>query len=228
MPAPRDRLYAAAIRDAGLPDLFNPFRDRDATCDTRSAARIRRDNLRHYFAALDALTAEGPRDLWLAEAPGATGTRRTGIPLVDERELALANAAYPLSHPLQRATKGALPAGTTTGQAIWAEITRSGYLPVLWNVLLHHPERRIAGRLTNRPPRTGDVRHFTPLVRDAYTRWCRAAPEHPAPRVIAIGKFAERAARDLELPNVHYVRHPAQGGLTAFREGMRLLYPPAS
>ena len=81
----------------------------------------------------------------MAEAPGATDARRTGIPLVDERELGLANAHYAIAPPLERVTDGALPAGTATGQAIWREIQRTGYRPVLWNVLLHHPERRAAG-----------------------------------------------------------------------------------
>ena len=227
MPAPPpDPLLAAATRRTTLPALFNPFRRRDPACDGPHGARRRRDNLARYFAALDALPA-GPRDLWLAEAPGATGTRRTGIPLVDERELALANAHYAISPPLERVTVGALPAGTSTGQAIWAEIARTGYRPVLWNVLLHHPERRVDGRLTNRPPRVGEVRHFTPLIRAAYERWCRGRPDDPPPRVIAIGRFAERAALSLKLPGVTYVRHPAQGGLRDFRAAMAAAYADA-
>ena len=219
---PRDPLLAAATRRTGLPDLFNPFRERDPARDAPYAARRRRDNLAHYFAALDRLG--GPRDLWLAEAPGATGTRRTGIPLVDERELGRANAHYAIDPPLERASVGELPAATSTGRAIWAEIQRTGYRPVLWNVLLHHPERRVGGRLTNRPPRVAEVRAFSPLIGAAYERWCAGAPGGPPPRVIAIGKVAERAARTLRLPGVTYVRHPAQGGLRAFRMGMRDLY----
>ena len=217
-----DALFAAATRRTPFSALFNPFRERDPTCDLPHAARRRRDNLARYFTALDAL--DGPRDLWLAEAPGATGTRRTGIPLVDERELALANAHYAIGPPLERVTDGPLPAGTSPGRAIWAEIVRTDYRPVLWNVLLHHPERRVGGRLTNRAPRAGEVRYFTPMIEMAYRRWCVGEAGARPPRVIAIGKFAERAALSLKLPGVTYVRHPAQGGLTAFRDGMAALY----
>ena len=224
MPTP-DPLFAAATRRTGFPALFNPFRQRDLACDAPHAARRRRNNLARYFAALDVLGS--PRDLWLAGAPGAAGTRRTGIPLVDERELALANHHYAIDPPLARVTDGPPPAGTSTGQAIWREIARTGYRPVLWNVLLHHPERRVGGRLTNRPPRAGEVQYFTPLIEVAYRRWClgpERANETRVPRVIAIGKFAERAALSLKLPNVTYVRHPAQGGLREFRDGMAVLY----
>jgi len=178
-----------------------------------------------YFAALDIL--DRPRDLWLAEAPGATGTRRTGIPLVDERELALANAAYTINPPLQRATITPVSGATSTGLAIWEQIERTGQCPVLWNVLLHHPQAS-GPKLGNRSPRAAEVRHFTPLIKLAYERWCLGADNDPLPRVIAIGKFAERAALDLKLPNVHYVRHPAQGGLTTFRERMAALYADAT
>ena len=222
MPA-TDALLAAATRRTPFPALFNPFQERDRDCDAPHAARRRRDNLARYFAALDALP--GPRDLWLAEAPGATGTRRTGIPLIDERELALANEVYAIDPPLERVTVGPLPAGTSTGRAIWREIRRTGYRPVLWNVLLHHPERRVEGRLTNRAPRAGEVRYFTTMVEEAYRRWCSGGDTDASPpRVIAIGKYAERVALTLQLPGVTYVRHPAQGGLKAFRGGMAALY----
>ena len=163
----------------------------------------------------------------MAEAPGVTGARRTGIPLVDERELTLANAHYAIDPPLERVTTGPMPAGTSTGRAIWAEIALTGYRPVLWNVLLHHPERYVGERLTNRAPRAGEVAYFTPLIRAAYERWCLGAEGDAPPRVIAIGKFAERAALSLRLPRVTYVRHPAQGGLNAFRAGMRAWYADA-
>ena len=216
------------MRATRLPDLFNPFRERDPAYEGRSAARVRRENLAAYFAALDGLGG-GPRDLWLAEAPGATGTRRTGIPLVDERELEMANRAYAIAPALRRATRAdaGAPRGTSTGRAIWQEIGRTGYRPVLWNVLLHHPERYVSGRLTNRAPRVGEVRYFAPLIRGAYERWCYDTAAERPPRVVAIGKFAERAALALGLPAVHYVRHPAQGGLTAFRAGMARLYGDA-
>lgn len=207
-------LYRGATAETGLPDLFNPYRETDASVDLARGPAIRRANLRRYLAAQAAL---GPgRDLWLAEAPGATGTRRTGIPLVDERELEMANAAFAIVPPLRRATYVGPFGKTGTGTAIWTEIARTGYRPVLWNVLLHHPERRVGGRLTNRAPRVGEVRLFTPLVRAAYEAFGCA-------RVVAIGRFAERAAAELELPRV-YVRHPAQGGLRDFREAMAELY----
>ena len=212
--------YAATIAETGLPQLFNPFRERDPDVDLARAPALRRANLRRYLAAQQRL-GRG-RDLWLAEAPGATGTRRTGIPLVDERELPLANAAFAIEPPLQRATRGGPVGKTTTGTAIWAEIARTGYRPVLWNVLPHHPFRENTPRLTNRAPRAGEVKRFTPLVAEVYETLC--AGQGATPRVVAIGRFAERLSLALGLP-CSYVRHPAQGGLRAFREGMAALYP---
>ena len=138
----------------------------------------------------------------------------------------LANRWLGCAPPLTRSTRDALPGATTTGVAIWEQIERCGYAPVLWNVLLHHPARP-GERLGNRPPRAAELRCFTPLVRAAYEAFCLPEGTQAGgapPRVIAIGRYAERAARELGLPRVHYVRHPAQGGLPAFRAGMRELY----
>ena len=220
-------LHRAACAPTALPQLFNPYRDRDTAVDLARAPAIRRTNLRRYLAAQAAL---GPgRDLWLAEAPGATGTRRSGLPLIDEYELELAAEHFGVRGGFQRPTRRSPAGKTATSLAIWAEIDRSGYRPVLWNVLPHHPYRLPAdGRPANRPPRRGEARHFLPLVGVAWRTLCSPLGfSGPPPRLIAIGRFAERAARKLGLPHV-YVRHPAQAGLRDFREAMRRIYPDRS
>lgn len=217
------RLRRDACAQTALPELFNPYGERDPAVDLARAPAIRRANLRRYLVAQADLGLG--RDLWLAEAPGATGTRRSGLPLIDEYGLDLAAETFGVDGGFTRATRRSPAGKTSTSLAIWAEIERSGYRPVLWNVLPHHPYRLGPdGRPANRAPRRTEERHFRPLVAEVWRCFC-CPPDFsgPKPRVIATGRFAERAAASLSLPHI-YVRHPAQGGLGEFRRAMRRLY----
>ena len=199
-----EQLVDLCAAPTGLPDLFNPYRDRRPDIDLPDAPRIRRRNLARY---LSAVTTRPVTDIWMAEAPGARSGACSGVPLVPEscfdRFAAVTGVA------LERATTGSAPA-TFTADAVWGHIGPT-HPPVLWNTVLHHPHP--PGRPhANRTPRALEVRHFEPI---------RTALQVLAPGalVVAIGRIAHRALTDSA-----YVRHPAQGGRTAFDEQLDELY----
>jgi hypothetical protein len=83
---------------------------------------------------------------------------------------------------------------------------------VLWNVVPAHPHRP-GQPLSNRTPAVGELRAGAQVLGELIERL--------APRAtIAVGRSAERALRELGLPCQASVRHPANGGATAFRSGL--------
>jgi hypothetical protein len=184
-------------------DLFNQLRDEDPTLDARGAAAIRRANALTYLR-----DRHRPSALLVGEAIGYQGGRFSGIAFTSERQLLAWGAPF---------------RGSSTKPGGWAEPSATiihGVLAdldlerrcVLWNTVPFHPHPR--GRpLANRAPRRGEVELGLPFLDRLLTT---LAPE----RVIAIGRVAERALGDRAEARV---RHPAQGGATACREGLRAL-----
>lgn len=194
-------------------DRFDPYRDRDRGEDLPDAPARRRRNL---LRSLAAQIERRPRTLWLAEAPGHDGTRRTGLPLVPETHLAVAAVALGLAEPFTKATRTPARANRT-GTTVWRELERADELPLLWNAVPHHPHPadRQHG---NRTPTAAEITTFRPAL--------ALLLELTAPDgVRCIGRVAERAIAPLR-PDAVYVRHPAQGGLTAFRAGIHVRRGP--
>ena len=127
------------------------------------------------------------------------GARRTGIPFCGEEAL------HRLGLPLIQPTRYALPDGSTAC-AIWAAV--SDPPPLFWNAVMQHPHHA-DGR--TRPPTVAEIAANMPALH-ALIAWKRPS------RILCIGRVAERAAQGLGV-SATYVRHPAQGGLAAFREG---------
>ncbi len=154
--------------------------------------------------------ARRPREVWIAEAPGYRGSRRTGVPLVSEPLLARATTDLGLSRPLRKATVTPAPV-VRTSVAVWEQVAARTVAPLLWNAVLHHPHQP-ADPFTNRAP--------TRAERTLFAGALHGLLELVRPDVVvAIGRVAQRSVVDVR-PDVVYVRHPSQGGLTAFRGQM--------
>lgn len=195
-------LFAAPSTDR----LFNPYRDRHAALDRPEAPTLRRANLRRYLAAYPAR----PDVLCVAEAPGPWGCRFSGVPLVSEAQLA--DPGFPFGGTPTSLAEA--PHREYSARIVWRVL--GPYFPrcFIWNAVPLHPHRPGAP-LSIRTPTAGEVRAWHGLL-------AGVVAAVGAAQVVAVGRKAEGALKAVGVP-ARYVRHPSQGGATAFAAGMQAL-----
>jgi hypothetical protein len=140
----------------------------------------------------------------LGEAAGYQGMRWSGIAFTSERDLLRWGSPFRLTSDRPRGWSE--PSGTIVHRTL--DRLDAERRVVLWNTVPHHPH--VAGRpLSNRRPTAGEiaagaefVRRLLDLVRPAL--------------VVAVGRVAEGVLGE----GAAYVRHPANGGATAFAAGL--------
>jgi uracil-DNA glycosylase len=190
-----ERSYGAA---------FCMLREADPALECREAPRIRRANATAY---LNARAGCAPL-LLVGEAMGYAGGRFTGIAFTAERTLQA--WGEPFEATSVRPEGWAEQSGTIVHGALAALGLEAG--AVLWNVVPAHPHRP-GEPLSNRTPSVGELRAGAEVLGELIERL--------APRaIVAVGRSAERALGELGLPCDASVRHPANGGATAFRTGL--------
>ena len=103
---------------------------------------------------------------------------------------------------------------SSRGRSSTARSRRSGIEAetVLWNVVPAHPHRP-GEPLSNRTPAVGELRAGAEVLGELIERLRPRA-------LVAVGRSAERALGELGLTATPCVRHPANGGATAFRAGL--------
>ncbi len=188
----------ADLARAAIGSTFNQFRERGAD-DVPDAPAIRLANLRSYLAE-----RQGADILAVGEAAGYQGMRWSGIAFTSEFDLLRWGDPYRRSSRRPRPWKE--PSGTIV-HGILQELGAERRV-ILWNTVLTHPH--LPGKpLSNRRPTREEViagRVFVVRLVGMVR-----------PRVlVGVGRIACEA-----LPEAQYVRHPAQSGATAFRNGMR-------
>lgn len=183
--------------------LINPYRHRDDAFDAADAPRHRQANLLAYLALRPA-----PRALLVGEAMGWRGGRFSGIAFTSERQLAQWGAPFSASslHP-----GGWTESSATIIHGVLDELALEHQV-VLWNSVPFHPHP--SGKpLGNRAPTGGEIALGRPLLEQL------VGLLQPA-EIIAVGRVAEATLGDLATGRV---RHPAQGGATLCRNGLRAL-----
>jgi hypothetical protein len=184
------------------------FREADPGLERPEAAVLRRANATAY---LDARAGRSPL-LLVGEAMGYAGGRFSGIAFTAERTLLGWGA--PFKATSLRSEGWAEQSGTIVHGAL-ATLGIAGDT-VLWNVVPAHPHRP-GTPLSNRTPAAAELRAGALVLGELIERL--------APRAtIAVGRTAERALGELGLPCHGSVRHPANGGATAFRSGLARLF----
>ena len=185
------------------------FREADPALERDDGPALRRANATAY---LNARAGRAPL-LLVGEAMGYAGGRFSGIAFTAERTLIgwgepfEATSLRPEGWAEQ---SGTIVHGTLATLGIAADT-------VLWNVVPAHPHRPGAP-LSNRTPAVGELRAGAEVLGELIERL--------EPRAtIAVGRSAERALGELGLPCHGSVRHPANGGATAFRRGLAELTP---
>jgi uracil-DNA glycosylase len=194
-----DDLLADLAR-ARIGATFNQYAEAGPD-DVAGAPELRIGNLRAY------LTERAEADVVaLGEAAGYQGMRWSGIAFTSERDLARWGEPY---RPTCSARRWSEPSGTIVHRVL--DELGAERRVILWNTVPTHPHRP-GEPLSNRRPSIAEVEAGAPLA--------MRLVELVRPRtVVAVGRVAESV-----LPaGTTYVRHPANAGGPAFREGMRAI-----
>ncbi len=190
--------------------LFNPFKDICKLHDLKNADKIRINNLKIY---LEAQERNKPRHLWVAEAPGYNGSRRSGVYLVSEKQFEETSKILN-SKPFNKATTTEAK-DSITAKAIFNMMKELNEFPLTFDIMPFHPFKNNIP-LSNRTPTKKEINnniHYMKVLID----WFKPK------QIIAIGRKAETALKEMNI-NCIYVRHPAQGGQKEFSEGIKKIY----
>jgi uracil-DNA glycosylase len=196
--------FIESVAERSFGTAFCMFREADPALECADAPARRRANATAY---LSARAGRSPL-LLVGEAMGYAGGRFTGIAFTAERTLRSWGAPYESTSV--RPEGWAEQSGTIVhGARATLELAAD---TVLWNVVPAHPHRP-GEPLSNRTPAVGELRAGAEVLRDLIERLQPRA-------TIAVGRSAERALGELGLACDASVRHPANGGATAFRSGL--------
>ncbi|WP_099827750.1 uracil-DNA glycosylase [Oceaniglobus indicus] len=213
------------VRTPAPPGCANPYTIHEPAVDaTPDAPTIRLRQLRGYLER-----RMGQTDLVLvAEAPGYQGARFSGIAMTCERTLLGLKPAVPAELVLAPGTPVTRTSRPETGRnkperaggfseptasCVWGEMIRHGISDrtVLWNVFPFHP-RKGDDPLTNRTPtgtEVADHLHILTAMLDLLGQ----------PRIVCIGRTSQNHLAASH-PYAPAIRHPANGGVPKFREGL--------
>lgn len=199
-----------AFRGAGV---FNQYAEVHPDFDRPDGAIRRLANMRLYL--------EEFRDaayVLVSEAPGYAGARFSGVSFTDER-LLLGPQALPWAHAsgrYSRASRDDLPLRREMSATIvWSALGDRRDI-VFWPSFPWHPVGP-RGPLSNRAPRPREL----PIGYELLRLFLDAV--FPDRIVVAVGRYGQRALQALGYPDPLYIRHPAQGGASAFRQGIAAL-----
>ncbi len=182
---------------------FCMFREADPALEHPAGPERRRANATAY------LERAGRAPLLLVgEAMGYAGGRFSGLAFTAERTLAGWGPPYEATS--LRPEGWAEQSGTIVHGTLEQLGLSAG--TVLWNVVPAHPHRP-GEPLSNRTPTIGELRAGADVLAELIERLEPRA-------IVAVGRSAERALGELGLPCDAAVRHPANGGATAFRAGL--------
>lgn len=192
------------------PGCFNPFGDHCPSEDLREAVTIRKTNLRTYLKAQYQLR---PDSLWVGEAPGYNGVRRSGIYLVSEPQFEILGKKLG-GVTFQKATRTKNKA-TQSSKAVWKLVQTLPTVPLTYDAFPLHCFQN-SPPFTNRSPSKKELQLAAPFLAQLLNLF---KPE----KVVAIGRKAEFALSYLGVDSI-YVRHPSRGGGPAFEAGVRGIY----
>ncbi|MBC8737331.1 hypothetical protein F6X40_11005 [Paraburkholderia sp. UCT31] len=193
----------------GVAGLFNPWRD---VCQEDTPFNSPEERIKRLAAHLDCK----PRFLVVGEASGYQGMRRSAIAFTSERQL-LEGAIPRIARLDNRLTTRRLPFSEPSATIVWKALYRLHIAEhtILWNALPMHPHK--PGDIqSNRTPTNVELQLGVPAMRLLVEAFPRA-------KVIAVGKKAEGLLQAMGVATAGAVRHPANGGATAFAEGMAAL-----
>lgn len=201
------RLVAAV--PAKLPGLFNPWLDAGPDDTALNDAKARIGRLASHLAC-------EPELICVGEAAGWLGMKRSAIAFTSER-LLLEGALPRVLVPGGRLTTRRLPYSEPSATIVWKTLRHLGVAErtVLWNALPLHPFK-VGEPESNRTPTDAELMQGAPALR-------LLVEAFPKGKVVVVGRKAELLLAQMGIAVWGQVRHPANGGATAFAEGLARL-----
>lgn len=190
----------------GQQGLFNPWRD---TCADDLPGNTPEAKLQRLVQHLSC----DPAFILCGEAPGYQGCVRSGIAFTSER-LLIEGAIPRVTQVHGRLTERRLPFSEPSATIVWKTLYKLGIAEktLLWNAVQLHPYKP-GNPLSNRTPTPAEIALGAPAMR-------LLAEAFPNARIVAVGKKAEGLLTEMGVKLAGAVRHPANGGATAFAEGL--------
>ncbi|HEY4292301.1 uracil-DNA glycosylase [Luteibacter sp.] len=196
-----------------MPRVFDPWNDVSSDDIDPAAVEKRRERLRRH------LSAPAPKLLLVGEAPGYQGTRVTGSPFTSEA-LLLEEGVPRVGKLDGRLTSRRLPWREPSSTIVWRALRDQGLAEstLLWGAFPWHPfaDDPLSNRPPSKPEKAVGVLWLRKLI-DAL----------PAVTVVAVGNVAADALLTIAV-DAAKIRHPSNGGATAFRAGLTLVAQGAS
>lgn len=195
---------------SGVPGLFNPWRDHCPHDCHGNGPEAKLERLARHLDCDAAFILVG-------EAPGYQGCRYSGIAFTSER-LLLEGAIPRIPALSQRLSTRRLPFSEPSATIVWKTLINLGIAQrtILWNALQLHPHRS-DNFWSNRTPTPAELALGAPALHALIAAF-------PAAKVVAVGKKAEQLMMAMGVTPTACVRHPANGGATAFAAGMAALW----
>ena len=201
-------------RLAGLrfENAFNPYADVCPCYDLPEAPTLRRDAL---TSVIGRAHERGVDSLWVGEAPGHLGARRTGLAFTDNYALQAHGERWGVE--LKRATREQ-GREELTAKAVWGELRRIKEKKVfLWNAFPLHPHEP-GEPFRNRKPNAEELAAGRELLGELIVAL------NPS-LLVAIGRPANESTRKVAPEReVVPVRHPSRGGQPKFAVAIQGLY----
>jgi uracil-DNA glycosylase len=187
--------------------VFDPWNSISVGDIAINAVEDRRDRLRRHLAA------PNPLLLCVGEAPGYQGARVSGAAFTSEA-LLLEGSVPRIAALSARITDRKLPWREPSATIVWGALHLAGLAEhtILWNAFPWHPHRP-GDVLSNRKPSVQEVALGATILRELIEAL-------PNVKVLAIGQVAGGTLRKLGI-EAETIRHPANGGATQFREGLK-------
>jgi len=201
--------FINAIAKPTLSGMHNPWSQTcDTEVDTRKGDLARRQRLRHHLECPD------PRILLIGEAPGYQGCRFSGIAFTSERLLLEGSIPRVPDMHGKRITTRKLPWSEPSATIVWKALYEHKLADsaVLFNAVPWHPEG-LKKALSNRTPNTTEKEQGVKFLR-MFLKLFDGVP------VAALGNTASDNLNQLAIKHTK-LRHPANGGATLFREGLK-------
>lgn len=189
------------------PYVFNPWGEDDELDAYTNGSSMRLARLTEHFDCT-------PRFLLIGEAPGYQGCHYSGVPFTNEK--LLLEGKIPRVKVNLRITQREKPWSEPSATIVWQTLHELGIAEctVMWNAFAWHPFHTNGNQFSNRTPTTAELALGKPVLQSVISHFSTAS-------IIAVGRIALETLTKLDVKVTCAVRHPAFGGATAFREGMK-------
>ena len=201
--------FINAIAKPTLPGMHNPWSQNCASeIDLKKGHIARRKRLQQHLECPD------PRIVLIGEAPGYQGCRYSGIAFTSERLLLEGSIPRIADMQGKRITTRAKPWSEPSATIVWKALYEQGLAEqaVLFNAVPWHPEGS-NGPHSNRTPNAAEKEKGVKFLL-MFLQLFKGVP------VAALGNTASENLRALNISH-EKLRHPANGGATLFREGLK-------